>query len=229
MAAEKDVDKVIQDELLRGLTHGVLLEVGAARPDYLSVGASFRKLGWTVISVEPNPEFCAQHRAMGYDVLQYACSDEDRDDVDFFVVDSNSAEYLDGNVSFETFSSLGINGKFAQDLQATKVKTDVKTIRVKVRKLDTILAQHHPEVDRIDAIAVDVEGWELSVMRGLSLDKYKPRVVVLENLHKSLSYRTFMWKQGYACWKRLKPNEIYVPRQPGFHPLEALRMLFPRS
>lgn len=211
MAAEKDIDRIVQEAFFRG-KKGVLVEVGAAKPDYLSISASFREMGWTVISIEPNPDFCALHRALGHEILQYACSDEDRDDMDFFVVDSNEAAYLDGTVSFESFSSLGIKGKFADDLAATKVKTNIKTIKVAVRKLDTILEGHHPGLTKIDVVAVDVEGWELNVMRGLSLARYQPKVVILENLHKSFSYRWFMWRQGYTRWKRLKPNEIYIRR-----------------
>ena len=226
--AEKDVDKVVQDTLLPNQYNGVLVEVGAAKPDYLSIGASFRTRGWTVLPVEPNPDFCRLHRAQGHEVLEYACSDHDQDDVDFFVVNSNDAPYLGGNVSFESVSSLGIQPRFAADLKKQNVETSVNTIKVKVRKLDTILAQHHPEITRIDVLAVDVEGWELSVMRGLDTGRFQPRVIILENLHKSQTYPAFMWRCGYRRWKRLKPNEIYVPRTPGFHPLESLRSILIR-
>ena len=210
MPAEKDIDKVVQQAFFQDGGGGrVLVEVGAARPDYLSVSASFRDRDWTVVSIEPNPYFCAMHRALGHEVLQYACSDRDRDNVDFFVVNSHDAEYLGGNVSFESFSSLGIQGKFAEDLQTTEVKTQIDTIQVNVRTLDTILAQHHPEITHIDLLAVDVEGWELHVLRGLDLDRFQPEVVILENLHKSWSYRRFMLARGYTRWGRLKPNEIY--------------------
>lgn len=91
-----------------------------------------------------------------------------------------------------------------------KGKTEVETIRVTVRRLDTILAEHFPELTRVDAVAVDVEGWEMAVMRGLSLDRYRPRVVILENLHGSREYRKFMRERGYWRWRRLKPNEVYV-------------------
>ena len=210
MAAEKDVDVVVQGRFFPGEGRGVLVEVGAAKPDYLSIGASFRKLGWTVIPVEPNPDFCAMHRALGHQVLEYACGEDDRDNVEFYVVDSNEAEYLGGRVSAESFSSLGIRGEFAVDLAKTKAKTDVRTIRVKVRRLDTILAEHHPEVGEIDVLALDVEGWELEVMRGLRFGRYRPRVVIAENLFKDRKYRRFMRRLGYRRWLRLKPNEVYV-------------------
>ncbi len=82
MAAEGHVDRLVLDAFFRNRSKGVVVEVGAARPDYLSIGASFRALGWKVIAIEPNPEFCAAHRAMGHDVLEYACSDQESDDAE---------------------------------------------------------------------------------------------------------------------------------------------------
>ncbi len=216
MAAEKNIDLLIQQKLFPlPAPPGVLVEVGAARPDYLSISASFRQLGWRVFSIEPNPHFCAMHKRLGYEIIQYACSDEDRDDVDFYVVNSKNASYLDGTVSFESFSSLGIKAKFAEDLKKSKAAPEVDTIKVNVRRLDTIL-QQYPKIQHIDVLAVDVEGWELSVMRGLNLDTYRPSVVILENLFKSREYRRFMRNHGYRRWKRLKPNEIYLRK--GFGP-----------
>ncbi len=213
MAAERDIDTIVQQSFFPGKGGRVMIEVGAARPDYLSIGAHFRKLGWQVLSIEPNPEFCDLHRALGNDVAQYACSDHDRDDVDFFVVNSNQANYLGGNVSFESFSSLGIKDEFAADLAKTRVKTDVAVIKVNVRRLDTILAEHHPPITNVDLLAVDVEGWEISVMQGFDIQRFQPKVVILENLFKSATYRRYMRSQGYTRWKRLKPNEIYIRKQ----------------
>lgn len=196
VAAERDIDLVVQARFFPGVNRGVLVEVGAAEPDYLSIGASFRKLGWSVVAIEPNPEFCELHRALGHEVLQYACSDVDQDDVDFYVVNLPNAEYLDGRVSAESYSSLGIRKEFSADLAKVENKTSTE-IKVKVRRLDTILGEHHPELD---------------VMRGLTFGRYRPKVVIAENLFRSRTYRRFMRKLGYRRWKRLKPNEIYVRR-----------------
>jgi FkbM family methyltransferase len=210
MAAENDVDRVVRDAFFANSASGVLVEVGAAKPDYLSIGASYRALGWTVIAVEPNPDFCAAHRALGHEILEYAASDTEEDDASFFVVDSKGADYMGGAVSFESFSSLGIKGQFADLHETVKGNTMVRTIPVKVRKLDTILATHTPDLSAIDILAVDVEGWELNVMRGLTLERYLPRVVILENLFNDPEYVAFMGARGYERWRRLEPNEVYV-------------------
>ena len=208
MAAEGNVDLIVHDTFFRDGQVGVLVEVGAARPDYLSISASYRSSGWRIIAIEPNPNFCAVHRALGYDVLQYACSDEDADGVPFFVVDSHDVQYMDGVLSFESFSSLGIERDKA--LLATLPELTVTTIPVQVRRLDTILGQHAPDIGEIDILAVDVEGWELRVMRGIDLVKYRPKVVILENLRDEADYLSFMRDVGYTYWKHIEINDVYL-------------------
>jgi FkbM family methyltransferase len=208
--AEKDVDILVQQTFFSQKVPGVIIDVGAARPDYLSISESFRRLGWKVVAIEPNPEFCSAYRASGYEVLQYAASDSDADDAEFFVVDSHGTSYLDGEVSYESFSSLGIGGKYAALREEHAPGVSVKTIRVVVRRLDRILAEHEPGLTKVDVLSVDVEGWELAVMRGFDLGRYRPKVVILENLFASEDYVRYMRDRGYSLWARLEPNDLYV-------------------
>ncbi|WP_020175432.1 FkbM family methyltransferase [Methyloferula stellata] len=211
MAAEMDVDREVREAFFKGKSDGgVFVEIGAARPDFLSISASFRSLGWKIIAVEANPDFCALHRALGYNVYEYACSDVESDDANFFIVDSLGADYLGGSVSFESFSSLGIKDEFHELHETVKDKTKTRSVSVKVRRLDTILELHEPTVQHIDILAVDVEGWELNVMRGLSVSKYSPRVIILENLFKKDDYTAYMQSIGYTLWRHLEPNDVYV-------------------
>jgi hypothetical protein len=101
--AEGDVDKVVQRRFFRNQNAGVFVDVGAANPDYLSVSALYRALGWRIIAIEPNPAFCAMHHKRGHEILQYACGERDEDGVDFCVVDSHGERYQNGQVSYESF------------------------------------------------------------------------------------------------------------------------------
>jgi FkbM family methyltransferase len=206
--AEGDVDEIVRRTFFAGQKTGVIVDVGAARPDFLSISALYRSLGWRVIAIEPNPEFCRMHRELGYEVLQYACGDRDEDDVEFLVVDSHGAPYANGEVSFESFSSLGIKESYA----ALKDDLDTRTIQVQLRRLDTILATHAPDVREIDILAVDVEGWELEVLTGLDPRKYRPRVMIIENLFAEEEYRSSLKDLGYLFWRRIYPNDVFIAR-----------------
>lgn len=208
--AEGDIDRFVHETYFRGRRSGVLVEVGAAGPGYLSIGQSFHDRGWRVIAIEPNPDFCEAHRRLGRPILQYACADRDSDDMPFTVVDSNGAPYMDGNVSFESFSSLGIRGDFADLYTKTDSKKSQRTILVKVRRLDTILADHAPDVQTVDLLAIDTEGWEIEVMKGLSVRRYRPSVVILENLFTDPAYTAYMTGIGYQLAHTIPPNEVYI-------------------
>lgn len=205
--AEGGVDYIVQKKFFPDAGAGkIFVEVGAARPDYLSTSAHFRNQGWRIIAIEPNPDFCKLQRDKGHEVLQYACGTKDEDDVDFFVVNSHGVDYLGGSVSFESFSSLGVKAPYAE----LKSDLDQKKIKVNVRRLDTILQTHAADVSEIDILSIDVEGWELEVIAGLNMQKFRPKVMIIENLFVSKEYRTAIKAHGYVLWKHIYPNDVYV-------------------
>jgi FkbM family methyltransferase len=220
--AEGGLDRKIRRRFFRDGRPRLFVDVGAARPDYLSMSASFRPLGWRVLAIEPNPSFAELHRALGHEVVEAACGDRDEDAVEFQIVNSHGQHYKGGGVSFESFSSFKIKDSFA----ALKPDLDATTIRVNVRRLDTILRTHAPDLERIGILSVDVEGWELEVLEGLSVDRYRPECVILENLFGDSAYREAMARRGYRLWRTVPPNDVYVPDATSLWPGEsrALRL-----
>jgi FkbM family methyltransferase len=209
MPAEKNVDSVVYGEFFADEHSGVLLEIGAAKPNYLSIGSSFRNKGWRVISIEPNPSFAAQHRELGHEIYEYACAGVDEDGADFVIAESDGLEYLGGVVTMESFSSLGIRGKYKDLLSRLQNRFTLRTIQVKIRKLDTILS-YVRNITKLDIIAVDVEGWELECLEGFSFGSLAPEVAIVENAFHDPSYVDFMIGHGYELWRVLEPNDVYL-------------------
>ena len=206
--AEHELDRVVWDAFFRGVARGVFVDVGAAGPDFLSMSAMYRELGWRVIAVEPNPIFCEAHRAAGHEVLEYACTDHDEDGVSFEVVDSHGAVYEGVPVSFESGSALTIKDAYRAVLPN---ELDVRRVTVNARRLDSILAAHAPKVKRIDIVSIDVEGWELEVLAGFALERYGPRALIVENLFNDTAYDRALSARGYKLWAHVGPNDVYVP------------------
>ncbi|TCL00602.1 FkbM family methyltransferase [Shimia isoporae] len=215
MAAESDIDIHLLNHYFaqrpNGRTH-VLVEIGAASPEYLSIGAGFRKAGWRVLSVEPNPIFAEQHRRMGHEIYEFAASDSDADEVDFYLVNLHGIEYQSGEITYESISSLGIRPEFQVQLDDLSDKASVERIKVRQRRLDTILATAAVEVAHIDLLCIDVEGWEMEVLGGLDFEKLAPSVIVLENFGNSSIYRDRIGALGYVLIEKFPPNEIFVRR-----------------
>jgi len=205
--AEHDIDlKVFNKFFDDGKKNRIFVDVGAARPDYLSISAFFRDNGWRVIAIEPNPEFAELHRSLGHEVLEYACGTENKDDMEFCVANSHGASYENGNVSYESFSSLSLKSGYRAMLPAS---VSLNTIKVRVRRLENLLKEH-AGINRFDVLSIDVEGWELEVLEGIDLSAFKPSVIIMENFLSDLNYNKKMKSLGYFLWKELFPNQVYV-------------------
>ena len=141
-------------------------------------------------------------------MLEYACSDPDEDAVDFEVVDSHGAVYEGVPLSFESGSALTIKDEY-RALHPTEL--DFRHITVSVRRLDSILALQAPDVHDIDIVSIDVEGWELEVLAGFTLERYRPRVVIIENFFDNPAHGRALSARGYKLWRHVGPNDVYVP------------------
>lgn len=209
MTSEANVDQIVIDHFFAGRRTGTVIEVGAAKPDFLSIGAGFRAVGWRVISVEPNPDFAKLHRDLGHEIVEVAAGDVDEDDVEFTIARGIDLQYEGGEITAESFSSLGIRGQFQDMFTTLSDRFKTETIRVKKRRLSTILAEL-PAIQSVDVLAIDVEGWELECLRGFPFDKLAPKVAIVENLFTEPEVGLFMEGQGYTLWQTLKPNDVYI-------------------
>jgi hypothetical protein len=68
---------------------------------------------------------------------------------------------------------------------------------VKVRRLDSTLRQHASDLREIDIVCVDVEGWELEFLSGLSFGVYKPKLLIVENLFLDPAHQNYLAQKGY--------------------------------
>ena len=176
---------------------GILLEVGAAHPTMASISFPFRGLGWNVISVEPNPEFINNFNELKFPILGYAACAEDKGTTTF-------------KISPNSFSCSALEVKSNYSGYMNWTDANYRTIEVQALKLNTILQKHHPDLQKIDILIVDTEGWELEVLDGFDLEKFNPKVVCLENFSQQEKYVTYMQNRGYKLDRKETPDEFYV-------------------
>lgn len=115
---------------------------------------------WRGLLVEPNPELaglCTQRRPRSR-VVQAALTDPD-----------HHGKALTLYVPEDTLMA-----------ETGRPLTGARTMTVPGRTLESILDEDPPP--RIHFMALDVEGVELSVLKGLNLDRYRPEVLLIETL-----------------------------------------------
>lgn len=213
--AEFFTDRYIRKNFFPDFAYrGCLVEVGCATPELLSMSQHFREFGWRCIGIEPNSRFVDLHRARGNEVYQYAAADFDADNHDFVVPETGLA-YSDHQLSAHSYSSLSIKPEYAAYKGGALSYFKQSNIKVLVRRLDHILEVYSPDVSKLDLLAIDVEGFEIEVMKGFTPSRYKTSVIVLENLFHSSGYTAYMQSIGYRLHSTIRYNYIYVPDPQG--------------
>jgi FkbM family methyltransferase len=169
---------------------GHAVDVGAS--DGISVNTTWglEKLRrWTVLSVEPNPEFwpaLTQERAF---VEKCACSNF-----------TGTAKLQINREAPEAYTTIGAPNPRSADYTAWD------TAEVRVETVDDLLAKW--QFPKLDVLCVDVEGTERDVLDGTALETWKPKVVVLE-AWVAHQHDAYMSERGYKPLTRLIHNEIY--------------------
>jgi len=157
---------------------GTFIEVGAARPDFISQSRHFKENGWNTVGFEANPHFAKMHRDAGNKVIEVALANYIADNVDFqILVATDWAGFEGGVVTMEAASALKPYAHVEADLAKGNIYKGKQIVKVKVRTLDYIFS--HPEeypqiegINKIDVMSIDVEGGELDVLRGFTKKNY---------------------------------------------------------
>ena len=205
--AEFNTDKIIREKYFPDYDYkGIMVEVGGATPEFLSMSKHFKDNGWRTIIIEPNPTFVQQHIDVGNEVYQFACSYEDRDG-EFTIVEQSVNAY-GGVVTDHSFSSISVKESYLKHTNFNLTESNSKKINVKIKKLDSILKDIN--VNKIDILSIDVEGWEIEVMRGLDTKNINCKLIVVENYLNDKSYTDYLQSVGYTLSDEISYNQIYL-------------------
>ncbi len=192
---------------------GYFIEVGAYDGVTLSNTYFLEQMGWSGILVEPIADLC--HRAGAARprsrVVQAACSKRGSRGTVTFTVTQNVPV-----LSFLTADEDHI-------ARCKREGADLVEIEVPLTTLDDILLGMRTCSDGqpgpwqrnrgwcIDLVSIDTEGCELDVLDGFALERFKPRVLVIENDRPAgEAIEPYLAKRGYRKFHRQQITDFYV-------------------
>jgi FkbM family methyltransferase len=202
--SETKVDEWIRDNHFTDWDYkGVMVEVGAATPEYISNSYHWRVNDWRTISIEPNPKFAEEHRKVDSEVVECAVSDYEGV-AEFIMVGEERGE---GNTSWHSFSHLAEKKleNIPNDWKEAYNRENKEIVRVSVRTLNSILEEKG--IDKVDILTIDVEGLEVKVLGGIDLEKYQPKVILIENVENT-DFSPYL--KGYQLAHKTIYDDVWV-------------------
>lgn len=162
-------EDIIADVELAKKKKGVYIDVGAFHPKQFSNTYLFYKRGWSGVCIEPRPEAKAQfERVRPRDKFVGMGVAEKKDVLEYF-------EFSDKATNTFSAKQAEINIKEAG-------RKMVRKTNVAVMPLRDILASSGMEGVEIDLMSVDVEGMDLEVLKSNDWKKFRPKLIICEEL-----------------------------------------------
>jgi FkbM family methyltransferase len=189
-------------DLFGGQTSGTCLEVGAFDGYHYSVSYAFDAVGWRCILIEPLPdrhEQCLRRRTAAH--VEHAA-----------LGPAGSS----GTITFtavkgrEMLSHIAHEGMGTEHLRNIQRDSTTYEVSVPLTTMDAVLERSG--ATGLDFASIDVEGGEMSVLAGFTLERWKPRALLIEDnsLGKRNEVADYLAARGYQEVARLAINRLYV-------------------
>ncbi len=207
--AQFNLDARILNTYFKNNTTGIMVEVGAGWPEQHSQSKLFRDVGWRVVSFEPDPLLFGLHEKFKHEIYQYAISDKTELNKDFKVA------YMSDDINVQPWSG------FYPDVMVKQRKNGLQSLEVALQKAVNIKVDYYclneilPKinVENFDYLSVDVEGWELEVLKGIDFKKYTPKVLLVENVLNNSEYNSYLSQFGYKLVDFIEnQDQLYIKK-----------------
>ena len=195
--AQNGEDKALA-EIFSSVNGGTCCEVGAHDGIHFSNTYYFEQAGWRCILVEPNSTLCDEiRRSRKASVFECAASER-----------CGTATLYLGSGSQDVYSSL-------QPAKLPGGRKYYREVAVTTNTLDAMLRESRAE--SLDFITIDVEGHEIEALRRLTLSRWNPCIVLLEDNSDMLDAQAdaYMRTAGYIRFWRSGANDSYAAQNIG--------------
>lgn len=187
---------------------GYFVEVGALDGIGRSNTYYFYRLRWHGINIEPHLQYFRQlvrNRPRDKN-LNVAVWHEDAETSDFYATKDGTWSRVGSHPSPEILKRLGHTGYYARAR-----KRGIQLQHPKLRTLDRILKENKAPM-YFDILSIDVENSERHVLKGFTLERYMPRIVIIEDLI-GCGFSEFFGPCSYTSVKRRGQQNIIYCRE----------------
>src|SRR3989304_1199064 len=176
---------------------GNAVDVGAGDGKSGSNTLALESIGWKVLCIEPNPLYPKKLAAPRKFTPQVAWGSRNADEADFHVFHTPGFEEAG---EYQALSALKPDERIRSTYATGAVAHSVH--KVPVRTLDSCLEDFG--FDGLDLICIDVEGAELDVLDGFSMDRWHPQLAIVENGFDDPKVKMRFLSNGYGIADKIR-------------------------
>lgn len=166
-------EDLILKRLFENQEKGFYVDVGAHHPKRFSNTYIFYKRGWHGINIDAMPGSMNLFKRIRSRDLNIEIPISDKEE----------------NLTYYAFNEPALNG-FSKELSEQRDGVGNYYVEfnkdIKTTTLEKVLDDNLSENQIIDFLTIDVEGFDYKVLKSINLDKYRPRVILVEMLGNSL-------------------------------------------
>lgn len=192
--AEEDLLRLFFSDLLKGRP-GVFIDIGGNIPEN-AVSKQFLDMGWSGVVVEPIPSNANKLRQYGWPAVEEVALTDYANSLK-----SEGVLYLAGGID-GPHSSLSIENIDPMSNQNGELSVSLST-------LDTLCFQYG--ITEINLLSIDTEGHELLVLKGLTFERFKIDLILVEDWMRNARLHRFLLGKGFKLIRRTGFNNWYVP------------------
>jgi FkbM family methyltransferase len=187
----------LKEEFFGRATRGFFVDVGANDPVDGSQTWHLEQLGWDGVLVEPQQDLAERlQRERRSKVYAVACSSP-----------ANAGKTMPLNLA-------GIQSSLNPDFFVPDM-VRVGVSEVRLMTLDQILIDAKAPAP-LDLVSIDVESHELEVLSGFDLARWRPRLILIEDLVLNRRLHRYLTERGYKWVRRTGLNGWYIPADQPF-------------
>lgn len=190
-------EDLVIDGILGNKRSGFFIDVGANDPVVFNNTKRFYDRGWSGINIEPNPSLLkrlVEQRPRDIN-LNLGLGLNNREKLPFYVV------------SADTLSSF--NKMDAERNCKIYKEKIIETLNIPTQTLLNIFDDYVKE-SKVDFLSVDVEGFELDVLKGNDWDKYRPTLILIEINNNTERLVSYLENVNYVVVFKNSTNGIFL-------------------
>ncbi|MFL9934712.1 FkbM family methyltransferase [Paraburkholderia sp. RL18-103-BIB-C] len=158
-------DAVLREIISPTFNNGVYVDVGAYHPIKFSNTYALYRRGWRGINIDMDP--------VKIEAFKLARSG----DTNVCAAISNEKATRQAYI----FSAYGLTSTIEPGEVARRAETPVSVRNVETTTLNDVLANSCYSAREIDLLSIDAEGHDYQVLRSIDINKYRPKIVIVES------------------------------------------------